>query len=140
MPFLKVDNACVSFPLHLDDHGRSFRVSLLKMLGLHRKSPARNYKRALIDIKFTARKGDRIGLIGRNGSGKTTLLRALNGIYEPESGRIIRSGQQVSLINITLGMDMNASGINNIFLRGLRMQMSREQMMLKLGDIVDLLN
>lgn len=38
------------------------------------------------NFDYTAKAGDRIGIIGPNGSGKTSLLRILNGIVNPESG------------------------------------------------------
>jgi ATPase subunit of ABC transporter with duplicated ATPase domains len=39
---------------------------------------------------FTARAGDRVGLVGRNGAGKTSLLRVLGGMAEPKAGVIQR--------------------------------------------------
>ncbi|WP_198677494.1 ATP-binding cassette domain-containing protein [Leucobacter luti] len=42
----------------------------------------------LSDITFTARAGDRIGIIGENGTGKSTLLRILAGDLAPSSGTV----------------------------------------------------
>ncbi|GAB1581335.1 ABC transporter ATP-binding protein [Phyllobacterium phragmitis] len=67
--------------------------------------------------------GDRIGLIGHNGSGKTTLLRVLSGIYAPTHGRAVINGNCVSLININLGIDPDATGRENIRLRSAMMGM-----------------
>jgi len=39
---------------------------------------------------FTARAGDRVGLVGRNGAGKTSLLKVLGGMAEPKAGVIQR--------------------------------------------------
>lgn len=74
---------------------------------------------ALRGIDLTLRDGDRIGLIGRNGAGKTTLLRVLSGVYEPTAGDIRIEGRVSSLTDIMLGMDMDASGYDNIILRGI---------------------
>ncbi|WP_434584882.1 ABC-F family ATP-binding cassette domain-containing protein [Klebsiella sp. R390] len=41
-----------------------------------------------IDLSFTLKKGDRIGLIGHNGCGKSTLLQVLDGTMTPNSGSV----------------------------------------------------
>ena len=73
--------------------------------------------RGLQHISLSLRKGDRLGIIGHNGSGKTTLLRVLSGIYHPTEGHATIQGQAVSLINISLGIDADATGRENIRLR-----------------------
>ena len=74
--------------------------------------------RALDHVTFDLNEGDRVGLVGHNGSGKTTLLRVLAGVYEPVSGSISVRGRVASMLSITLGMDADATGYENIFLRG----------------------
>jgi lipopolysaccharide transport system ATP-binding protein len=74
---------------------------------------------ALKDVTLDFRPGDRVGLMGHNGSGKTSLLRMLAGIYEPTAGRIQIKGRVSSFINLGLGMDMEATGWENILLCGL---------------------
>jgi len=73
---------------------------------------------ALRDISLDLADGDRLGLIGHNGAGKSTLLRVLAGIYEPPSGRAQIEGTVASLTDITMGMDLEATGYENIVLRG----------------------
>lgn len=77
--------------------------------------------RALNGVSFELRDGDRVGLVGHNGSGKSTLLRALVGAYEPALGTISVEGRIASMLNIWLGIDLEATGHENIFLRGLVM-------------------
>ena len=74
--------------------------------------------RALDGISLELKDGDRIGLVGHNGSGKTTLLRVLAGIYKPASGRITIEGRLGAILDPAAGMDPEATGIENIFLRG----------------------
>lgn len=74
---------------------------------------------ALKGITLEIKSGDRVGLMGHNGSGKTSLLRMLAGIYEPTSGYIGVRGQVSSFINLGLGMDLEATGAENILLCGL---------------------
>lgn len=90
---------------------------------------------ALCGITLEFNKGDRVGLIGRNGSGKTTLLRVLSGAYEPTSGDIDVSGTLSSLTDITLGMDMEADGYENIMLRSIVMGRTRREAKERISEI-----
>ena len=74
---------------------------------------------ALKGISLNIQPGDRVGLMGHNGAGKTSLLRLMAGIYEPSSGRIQVRGKVSSFINLGLGMDLEATGAENILLCGL---------------------
>jgi energy-coupling factor transporter ATP-binding protein EcfA2 len=58
--------------------------------------------------------GARLGLVGHNGAGKTTPLRVLSRIYRPTAGAAVIDGECVSLINISLGIDPEATGRENI--------------------------
>jgi lipopolysaccharide transport system ATP-binding protein len=115
----------VYFPMHLDERARSFRFMLAGLI--HPKGKKRRYKFGLHRVNLSARSGDRIGIVGRNGAGKTTLLRTLAGVYEPDRGRLVRIGKTVSLINLSMGMDMYASGIENIRRRSILYGMSNEE-------------
>ena len=90
---------------------------------------------ALRGVTLEFNKGDRVGLIGRNGSGKTTLLRVLSGAYEPTRGEIDVSGSLSSLTDITLGMDMEADGYENIILRSIVMGRSRREAKQRVQEI-----
>lgn len=92
---------------------------------------------ALKDISLEINAGDRIGLIGHNGAGKTTLLRMLGGVYEPSAGSLRVEGSVTSLIDTTLGMDFEATGYENIILRGLMLGLSRAQVKALTPDITD---
>ncbi len=80
--------------------------------------------RALNELSFRIETGDRLGLVGHNGAGKSTLLRVLAGIYAPSSGVVETHGKIVPLLDISLGMDENSTGRQNIRLRGLLLGMS----------------
>ena len=51
---------------------------------------------ALQGVDLSIRQGEVRGLIGPNGSGKTTLLRVLGGTLEPDNGRIVFNGRDVT--------------------------------------------
>ncbi len=72
---------------------------------------------ALSDIHFSAREGDRIGVIGHNGAGKSTLLKLLAGIYPPTEGTVSVQGRICSLFDIALGFEPEATGWENIVFR-----------------------
>ncbi len=73
---------------------------------------------ALQDIDLEVGDGERVGVIGHNGSGKSTLLRLLAGIYPVASGSRVVEGRISSLFDVTLGIDLDASGFDNILFRG----------------------
>jgi lipopolysaccharide transport system ATP-binding protein len=93
--------------------------------------------RALDNLSFEFREGDRVGLVGHNGSGKSTLLRVLAGIYEPTQGSLTVNGRVTSMLSISLGMDMEATGFENIYLRGLIMGIPSRQMRAMIDDIAE---
>jgi lipopolysaccharide transport system ATP-binding protein len=83
---------------------------------------------ALRNVSLDLASGDRVGLVGHNGAGKTTLLRMLAGIYEPTIGTYSHAGRITSLLDVTLGLDVEATGYENILLRGLILGASKAEM------------
>jgi len=51
---------------------------------------------AVNNVTFDLPEGQILGLIGPNGAGKTTLFNVINGVYKPNSGRVIFRGQDVT--------------------------------------------
>ncbi|HEX8773525.1 MAG TPA: ABC transporter ATP-binding protein [Pyrinomonadaceae bacterium] len=50
----------------------------------------------LEDIDFDVGEGESLVLLGASGSGKTTILRVIAGLEEPDTGRVILHGQDVT--------------------------------------------
>lgn len=135
---IRVDSLRVEFPI-FDANARSLRNALLSFgTGGAIRADARSKVNvtALEDVSFSLRAGDRLGIVGHNGAGKTTLLRVLAGIYEPTRGSVLCRGQIAPLFDITLGMDPDATGYENISIRGLFLGMSKAEIAAQTDDIV----
>ena len=50
---------------------------------------------ALVDVDFSAYRGEYLGIIGHTGSGKSTLIQHLNGLLKPTSGQVLYQGQDI---------------------------------------------
>jgi lipopolysaccharide transport system ATP-binding protein len=93
--------------------------------------------RGLRDINLTLAEGERLGLVGHNGAGKTTLLRVLSGIYHPTQGISEIDGECVSLINMSLGIDPEATGRENIRLRAAIMGIPAAELCERIDEIAE---
>jgi osmoprotectant transport system ATP-binding protein len=51
---------------------------------------------ALDDVSVSVTAGECLALVGESGSGKTTLLRLFNRMVEPDAGRVLVEGEDVS--------------------------------------------
>jgi len=129
MGYVRAENLIVDFPIY-GETSRSFKTTFIRATtgGVIAQDAAhRVVVRALDHVSFEIREGDRVGLVGHNGSGKTTLLRVLAGAYEPVAGTLEVRGHVASMLNIWLGMDLDATGEENIFLRGTIMGLRRRE-------------
>jgi lipopolysaccharide transport system ATP-binding protein len=139
MSRIVADRIVVDFPIY-GGKSRSLKHQFIRAAtgGAFAKDAAdRVVVRALDNVTFDWKEGDRVGLIGHNGSGKTTLLRVIAGIYEPVAGELAVQGRVVSMLSINLGMDPEASGHENIFLRGVTMGLSRKQIEAIVDDVCE---
>jgi ABC-type polysaccharide/polyol phosphate transport system ATPase subunit len=90
----------------------------------------------LDNINLTIGQGEVIGVIGRNGSGKSTLLRVMAGIYQPDEGTI-RSLPRISLLaGVSVGLNGNLTGRENVHLYGSIIGNTEQEMDSKMDDIL----
>jgi len=136
---IEFNNACVDFPIY-NANSRSLKNRLLNVATggqLNTDAQGRVLVRALEGLTFTLNDGDRVGIVGHNGAGKSTLLRLLSGVYFPSAGSVRIEGEVGSLIDISLGIDHEATGRENIYIRGSLLGMSKKTISAQLEEIIE---
>lgn len=104
---------------------------------IRHRAPKEKYFQAVKGVSFDIKHGEIVGLIGKNGSGKSTLLRAVAGIYSPDNGTIDTFRHTVGLMAIGVGFQNVLSGRDNIYLSGMLMGFSKEEIRKKEQEIID---
>lgn len=123
MASIALRDVSVEFPIY-QGSSRSLKKALLRAGtggGIARDAANRVCVKALNNISLDIEHGDRVGIVGSNGAGKTTLLRVLAGVYEPTFGMVETEGHVAPLFDVGLGLNPDATGHDNIYLRGLYM-------------------
>lgn len=140
MASIELQNISVEFPIY-DVNARSFKKNFLHLATGGRVSQdAKKHiiVSALNKLSIRFAHGDRVGLIGHNGAGKSTLLRLLSGIYEPSSGNLIIEGHVSPMLDLMQGMQTELTGYENIYLRGIILGLTKEQIKAQVDQIAEL--
>ncbi len=100
--------------------------------------PFSKYKEhnALNGVSFDVAQGECIGIIGTNGAGKSTILKIITGVVSPTSGEVVVNGRISALLELGAGFNQEYTGIENIYLNGTMIGMSKEEVDEKLDDIL----
>jgi len=67
---------------------------------------------ALNNVSFTIKRGEVHAIVGENGAGKSTLMKILAGNYQPDTGKILLEGKEISFAN---PHQAHEAGINIIY-------------------------
>lgn len=133
------DNVTTEFPIY-NASARSLKKRLIQIATggqINADSKGRVAVRSLENVSFVLKDGDRVGLLGHNGAGKSTLLRVLGKVYVPSSGTALIEGKLGSLIDISFGTDHEATGRENIYLRGALLGLSRAAITAQIDEIIE---
>lgn len=91
----------------------------------------------LKNINFEVNRGEIIGIIGKNGAGKSTLLKIISRITAPTKGSVKAKGRIGSLLEVGTGFHPELTGLENIYLNGAILGMSKAEIRAKVDDIMD---
>ncbi|WP_035778337.1 ABC transporter ATP-binding protein [Butyrivibrio sp. MC2013] len=109
---------------------------LKEALGLSRQKKYHE-KVALNGIDLTVHKGETVGIIGTNGSGKSTLLKIITGVLTPSGGSVEVKGHISALLELGAGFNMEYNGIDNIYLNGMMIGFTEEEITNRMDAILD---
>jgi lipopolysaccharide transport system ATP-binding protein len=134
---IRAQNVCFSMPVASHDR-RSFRANPIAALGsLVGGQKRRTFRPLIRGMSFELMQGERVGLIGQNGAGKTTLLRLLAGVLSPSAGRLDINGKTQTLLNVSMGMLVEATGLENIYLLGYSAGLSGAEIKKRIPEIIE---
>lgn len=91
---------------------------------------------ALDDINISIAHGEMIGFLGSNGAGKSTVLKLIAGITQPTTGTVRVRGRVASMLELGVGFHPDLSGMENIFLSGSMLGLTRAQILDRLPQII----
>ena len=100
------------------------------------KKPEAEEFEAVSHVSFKVKKGEILGIIGKNGCGKSTMLKAIGGIFAPDCGSIDTKDNSISLLAIGIGFNKEMTGRANIYLSGMLLGFTEEQIRAKEEEIV----
>ena len=134
---IKADNVSLRVPMLIPADRQLLSNPLRFISDLYLGRSSRGVSDLLQGVSLTLKPGQRIGLIGQNGAGKSTLLKLLAGIYAPTTGSLEVNGVVKGLFDISLGMNPEATGLENIYIRGLQMGLSLGEMRDRVPQILE---
>jgi ABC-type sugar transport system ATPase subunit len=67
---------------------------------------------AVDHVSLEVQPGEVVGVLGDNGAGKSTLIKMISGVYQPDGGRLVLNGRDVSF---TSPHDAREAGIETIY-------------------------
>jgi ABC-type polysaccharide/polyol phosphate transport system ATPase subunit len=136
MPSITLQGVNVDLPIY-NSRGRSLKSAILAQTVGGRVADDRDQGvvviRALNDLSLHLDHGSRVGLVGANGAGKTTLLRVMAKIYPPTRGVAEINGRIAILTDLNVGMDAEATGYENIRMRGVLLGLTGKE----INDLMD---
>lgn len=137
MAIIKFENVGIDFPI-FNAQARSIKNNFINFAtgGKVGEHNGKVVVSALNNLNFEIKDGERVGLIGHNGAGKTTLLRMFSRVYHPTSGYATIEGDIGSLISISLGINQEFTGRENIYIRGALLGLRKKEIDARVDEII----
>lgn len=139
MSKIELEQISVDIPI-FNSHGRSLKKKVMGIAtGGHIGSTdsGMTIVRCIDNLSVSIHEKERVGLVGHNGAGKSSLLRVLGRVYTPTSGKAVIKGQIGSLIDISLGIDSEATGLENIYLRAALLGIPKKLVEKELDNLIE---
>jgi len=140
MPSITLQDVCVDLPIY-NSRGRSLKSAILAQTVGGGLADDRDQNvvviRALNHVTLHLEHGSKVALIGANGAGKTTLLRVMGKIYPPTGGVADVVGRIACLTDLNVGMDPEATGYENIRMRGVLLGLTRQEIAKLVPDVAE---
>ena len=131
--YIKLERVGLKFPIY-DNQNDNIRNFVLKNLRNEIKKSINSREIiTLKNINLSLKSGDRVALYGSNGSGKTSLLKVISGIYRT-TGKIEVNGNIFPLLSIDTGLNLDATGYENIYLILYTKNLNKEEINKKIED------
>ena len=145
---LKIENVSKVYRLGeiggttLRDELQRFKAKIFHKEDPTKKIGAKNYNKgeifkALDNISFEVKKGERIGIIGHNGAGKSTLLKLISRVTGPTEGKIYLNGRVASMLEVGTGFHPELTGRENVYMNGAILGMTKKEIDAKIEDIIE---
>ena len=97
------------------------------------------YKKKLANdnVSFAIEMGESVAVFGMNGAGKSTMLKMISGVVLPTDGVVNVYGRVSALLELTAGFDPEFTGLENIYLKGQLMGLTKAELKKIEQEIVD---
>ena len=139
MAHISLKSVQIDIPI-FNANGRSLTSRILETATggrLDSDPNGRVHVRALDGVSLEIGNGERVAIIGHNGAGKSSLLRTLAGVYAPTFGEVKVDGTVASLIDLALGINPEATGRENVFIRGQLLGLTKIQIQESFEEVVE---
>lgn len=137
-PILEVIGLSKCYTIYEQPSDRLKQAMVRRMapLGVQLRNYGRNFW-ALRDVSFMINRGETVAIVGRNGSGKSTLLQMIAGILQPTEGEVRIAGRVAAMLELGAGFNPEFTGIENVYLNGAVLGLTRSQVDARLPAILD---
>lgn len=134
-PIIEFEHVTMAFRRLRRHYG--FKATLLHPFQRARELAETAEFRALDDVSFSIRRGERVGIVGHNGCGKTTTLSLIGGVYRRYRGKVSVRGRVAMMLALGAGFNSQLSGRDNIILNGVLQGKTKAEMMELVPDVID---